>query len=271
MFVAVIAVATLASFAGGGTGTGLSSILTLPSWIVNHRILQGLITAGVYPVFLIQLVLHRHGNRWWYTMFLTLLDWALLLAVSRVKEVDASSFQDHLIDNAPIEACGHNPGPMSFCQGEEQRKDLNFFTITIWGRVMAHVIAGFLILDWVIHIVRYYWKRANTEERRATYRFLLRRWPRLINSFRAVESFSTPIAVLWVVEVSWILVQFLTVAMMGISLWESIRLLEFHMTAEEQTPWSFGQLIAVTVWLPLLFKFVSLVIGKYLHMPQSKS
>lgn len=41
------------------------------------------------------------------------------------------------------------------------------------------------------------------------------------------------------------------------------------MPDEGVAPWFFGQLVAVAIWLPVMFKFVSLLISKSCHFIRS--
>ena len=259
LFAAVISVATIAAFAGN-SGTGLANVRTLFSWILNNNILQGLVTVGMYPVLMVQLLLHRYGNRWWYTMFLVILNWVFMIIITQASEVDTVAFEKHLRENSGVEACGGNPGPMSYCQGIKDKTDYGYFEMTLWRKTVVHIVSVFLIIDWLVSWIRWYWikrdEQGQQQSTQSTGHGQQQRFTNFLKSSVVLTAWST---ILWIL---WIAMEILTFAMMIIALQDLQELLSLHITEEGMAPWSFGQLIAVAVWLPVVFKFAVLLIGE---------
>lgn len=257
LFAAVISVATIAAFTGS-SGAGLANILSLFSWIFNHNILMGLITAGMYPVLFVQLLLHERRARWWYTMLLVFLNWILMIVATQTREVDDVGFEEHLQETSAIAQCGGNPGPMSYCHAMQHRENFGFLSITREGRPVVHVITAFLIIDWIICFWRDWRKQSNKDipDLRQQQSHRIKSTNKIKTLLDKVKNDSG--TALWIV---WSLMQLLTFAMMVVSLYELVQLLGLH-TGEDAPSWSFGQLVAVAVWLPVIFKLASLALGK---------
>jgi hypothetical protein len=258
LFAAVISVATIAAFSGT-TGTGLANILTLFSWIFNHYISVGLVTAGMYPILLVQLLLNERGPRWWYTTLLMVLNWILMIAATQGHEVDDIGFERHLKETSGVEQCGGNPGPMSYCREPHYNSGMIFLPITRRTRVIIHLISAFLVVDRILWVWQYW--RHNRSQKVAG--------PGLQSQTQGTGGsekmnsifarFQSAIEV--VAKFVWPALELLTFAMMVVSLYELTKLMSLH-TGENAAAWSLGQLVAVAVWLPVVFKFGSLVIGE---------
>ncbi|KAM0081532.1 hypothetical protein ACKRZS_006318 [Fusarium odoratissimum] len=150
LFAATISITAIITF-DGGNRAGLANMLTLFSWMFNHRILQGLITAGMYPVLMAQLVMHRAGERRFYTLFFVVLSWILMTVITEFQDFNADAFEEHLKQVSTVDACGGNPGPMSFCQGIKEKNSYDFFNLTLACRFTVHIIVSCLIIDWILH------------------------------------------------------------------------------------------------------------------------
>lgn len=258
LFAAVISVATIAAFSGT-SGTGLANILTLFSWIFNHNISVGLVTAGMYPILLVQLLLNERRPRWWYTTLLVVLNWILMIVATQGHEVDDIGFERHLKETSGVEQCGGNPGPMSYCREPHNKSGMIFLPITRRTRFIIHLISAFLVVDWIIWVWQYW--RNNRSQKVAGPGLQAQAQgigsPQKINSI--FVKFQTAIEM--VAKFVWPALELLTFAMMILSLYELTKLMSLH-TGENAEAWSFGQLVAVAVWLPVIFKLGSLIIGE---------
>ncbi|KAF4426550.1 hypothetical protein FACUT_9860 [Fusarium acutatum] len=153
LFAATISITAIITF-DGGNRAGLANMLTLFSWMFNHRILQGLVTAGMYPVLMAQLVMHRAGERRFYTLFFVVLSWVLMTMITEFQDFNTDSFEQQLKQVWTVDACGGNPGPMSFCQGIKKKNSYDFFTVTLESQFAIHVIVSCLIVDWAVHFAK---------------------------------------------------------------------------------------------------------------------
>jgi hypothetical protein len=115
MFLAVISTAAIIAFSGSSSA-GLANISSSLSWFTNNLILRGVVSAGMYPLLFIQLILHKTHNRWWYTLFLVILNWILMLVITQPHIVGIEGLQEHLEGTNDINRCGGNAGPRTYCQ-----------------------------------------------------------------------------------------------------------------------------------------------------------
>ncbi|KAF4456490.1 hypothetical protein F53441_1394 [Fusarium austroafricanum] len=153
-FTSLMSIIAITTFSQDST-TVLANKSTLFSWILDHRISQGLITAGVYPVLLAQLLMIRTGKRRVYTPFVVALSWILMAVATELQHFNENALEERLRHLPGIEACGGMPGPMSFCQGVKDKDDHEPFSVTLAHRFVAHGVALFLVIDWIVHFVKH--------------------------------------------------------------------------------------------------------------------
>ncbi|KAH7179872.1 uncharacterized protein B0J16DRAFT_403186 [Fusarium flagelliforme] len=149
LFAATISITAIITF-DGGNKAGMANMLSLFSWMFNHRILQGLITAGMYPVLLAQLLCHRN----FYTLFFVILSWILMAVITESQDFDTDAFEKHLKQVSTVPVCGNMPGPMSFCQGIKEKESYEFFPITLACRCVVHGVVSCLIIDYLVYFVK---------------------------------------------------------------------------------------------------------------------
>lgn len=245
LFAATISITAIITF-DGGNKTGLANVLSLFSWMFNHRILQGLITAGMYPVLMAQLVVKRNL----YSLFFVVLSWIFMTVITEFQDFDADAFEQHLKQVSTVSACGDMPGPMSFCQGIKEKKSYEFFSLTLACRYVVHVITSCLVIDYIMYLVKTKFsgeKVKYTQLSGATPSFL---------SLTETKGARRGLGVFWV------LLEVLTISMIFISLKEMVELLDMHSAEGGVSTWGFGQLVAVAIWFPVVIKFLCLNIGK---------
>ncbi|KAF5682492.1 hypothetical protein FCIRC_4926 [Fusarium circinatum] len=237
LFAATISITAIITF-DGGNRAGLANMLSLFSWMFNHRILQGLITAGIYPVLFAQLVMHRAGERRFYTLFFVVLSWILMTVIKEFQDFNAEAFEEHLEQVSTVDACGGNPGPMSFCQGIKEKNSYDFFNITLACRFVAHIIVSYNI-----------------------------KYTQIGGDSRKIFSFAETKGAKLSLGVFWAAVELLTVIMIFIGLREMVELLDMHSADDGLSTWGFGQLVAVAIWFPVMIKFIC-IIGPRREMKQ---
>ncbi|KAF5617603.1 uncharacterized protein FTJAE_12621 [Fusarium tjaetaba] len=247
LFAATISITAIITF-DGGNRAGLANMLTLFSWIFNHRILQGLITAGMYCVLIAQLVMHRAGERRFYTLFFVVLSWVLMTVITEFQDFNADAFEEHLKQVSTVDACGGNPGPMSFCQGIKEKNSYDFFNVTLACSFAVHVIVSCLIIDWAVHFAK---TRMTGDKIKYT---------KIGGDSRTIFSFAETKGAKLLLGVFWAGIELLTVTMIFISLHELFELLDMHSSDGGLSTWGFGQLVAVAIWFPVMIKFVCLSI-----------
>ncbi|CVL06141.1 uncharacterized protein FMAN_03872 [Fusarium mangiferae] len=247
LFAATISITAIITF-DGGNRAGLANMLTLFSWMFNHRILQGLITAGMYPVLIAPLVMHRAGERRFYTLFFVVLSWILMTVITEFQDFNADAFEEHLKQVSTVVACGGNPGPMSFCQGIKEKNSYDFFNVTLACRFAVHIIVSCLIMDWIVHFA----KTQMTGDKI--------KYTQIGGDSRTIFSFAETKGAKLLLAVFWAAIEILTVIMIFIGLREMVELLDMHSSDSGLSTWGFGQLVAVAIWFPVMIKFVCLSI-----------
>ncbi|PNP76112.1 hypothetical protein FNYG_10670 [Fusarium nygamai] len=278
VFLGTISIAAIITFSGS-SGTGLGNISSLLSWLANNLTLRGMISAGMYPLLFVQLILQKTQNRWWYTLALVFLNWILAMLIARPQAVDELSLLEHFTDSSSMENCGNHAGPRTFCQtfnkpttggngsttGEESdhldRDVESFFKFHSKIQAPIHVIMAFLILDWILAMVRVHlFERGDCISRKA--HALMEKL-----HFGRLKSLYTERYFVLLIESIWISMEVLTIVMGAIGVHEFAafrRLLSGGESGNESkvalSKWGFGQLVAVCVWVPVVLKFACLMV-----------
>ncbi|KAM0373007.1 hypothetical protein ACHAPZ_007642 [Fusarium culmorum] len=218
----------------------------------------GLITAGMYPVLMAQLVMHRAGERRFYTLFFVVLSWIFMTIITEFQDFNADAFEQHLKQVSAVEACGNMPGPMSFCQGIKEKKSYEFFATTLACRYVVHVIMSCLIIDYIFYFIK---TRFPKDEVKYT---------QLGGAAPSFLSFTEMRGARQGLGIFWAMVEVLTVAMIFISLNEMVQLLDMHTAEGGLSNWGFGQLVAVAIWFPVVIKFLRLnIVGPRKEVKQT--
>ncbi|KAM0360617.1 hypothetical protein ACHAP4_002702 [Fusarium culmorum] len=226
------------------------------SWIRTFG--RGLITAGMYPVLMAQLVMHRAGERRFYTLFFVVLSWIFMTIITEFQDFNADAFEQHLKQVSAVEACGNMPGPMSFCQGIKEKKSYEFFATTLACRYVVHVIMSCLIIDYIFYFIK---TRFPKDEVKYT---------QLGGAAPSFLSFTEMRGARQGLGIFWAMVEVLTVAMIFISLNEMVQLLDMHTAEGGLSNWGFGQLVAVAIWFPVVIKFLRLnIVGPRKEVKQT--
>ncbi|KAI1050683.1 hypothetical protein LB507_009364, partial [Fusarium sp. FIESC RH6] len=232
LFAATISITAIITF-DGGNKAGMANMLSLFSWMFNRRILQGLITAGMYP-------------RNFYTLFFVILSWIFMAVITEFQDFNTEAFEKHLKQVSTVRACGNMPGPMSFCQGIKEKENYEFFPITLACRYVVHVIVSCLIIDYVAYSVK-----KHLLGDKAKYKQLSGTAPPFLSSWETKGAKRG-------LGIFWVLVGALTISMIFVSLTELLELLNMHSADGGVSTWAFGQLVAVAIWFPVAIKFLAL-------------
>lgn len=279
VFLGTISIAAIITFSSS-SGTGLGNISSLLSWLTNNLTVRGMVSAGMYPLLFVQLILQKTHNRWWYTLVLVFINWVLVVLIARPQTVDEPSLLEHFTDSSPLERCGNHSGPRTFCQtfnkpaergsssttGEElghlDRDAESFFKFHSRIQAPMHVIMAFLILDWIFAMIRMHlFERGDWLSHKA--HALMDSLPLRLKSFYTRRYF------MLFTEAIWISMEALTIVMGAIGVHEFaafMHLLSGGESGNESkvalSKWGFGQLVAVCVWVPVILKFACLMVGK---------
>lgn len=237
-FVASIQLATLIIFASSDHAAMLSSTSSFAEAIMNVEIVQMLSINGMMPVLFTQIGLMRLGVRWWYMTGITAVVFLLAVVISQKTLMpDYETLWDYFKSESPIDMCGGNPSPMTYCldslgtlEGALSRMNSGLF--------VACVVLPALVLDQLWNSLNHRGRMDSAldawELSNARVLFLRRRvWP-------------------VVSAVTWFCLEFALLIYVGIYLKSVIDILKFVGTSSSD--WTFGQLIAIMVWAPVVGK-----------------
>ncbi|KUI68946.1 hypothetical protein VM1G_04358 [Cytospora mali] len=240
-FVASIQFATIIIFASDDESAMLSSTSSFGEAVLNVEVVQMLSINGVLPVLLIQVGLMRLGVRWWYmtTIVVGVFVVALVIATKSLMP-DYDTLWAYFKESGPIDLCGGNPSPMTYCL--ESLDGLNAVLQSMnSGLMLGCVTASVLLLDQI-------WFSLNSNNRLDD---ALNSWELKNSAVLFLRRRVRPVFM----ALLWFCLEFGLLVYVGIYLKAVIEVL--NVVGTESSNWTYGQLIAVMVWAP--------VVGKYLY------
>ncbi|EWY82926.1 hypothetical protein FOYG_15008 [Fusarium oxysporum NRRL 32931] len=247
LFTATISVAAIIAFHGY---LGLASIVSISSYVLNNEIALGVMIIGMSPLFLLQLSLDASGNASMYTLIFVFLNWCLILLKWILQKAQgASKFEAHLKDLSSVPACGDNPGAMSYCMNYGITTGLGY---TKQSFILGHVLIALLAVYWTLRYLVALGSDSVVYYSRGTGSWWARTKPGAIRLAQSLDSF-------FIFEILVALMVVLSVVATTLGLTDLFVLhqkLHILYTPQGGLPWSFGQLTAVAVWFPVVFKFL---------------
>lgn len=240
-FVASIQVATLIIFTSDDQSAMLSSTSSFGEAVLNVEVVQMLSINGVLPVLLIQIGLMRLGVRWWYMTSIVVGVFILSLVITtRSLMPDYDTLWAYFKESGPITTCGLNPSPMTYCL--DSLNGLNsVLTSMNSGMILGCVAVSVLLLDQI-------WYSMNSNKRLDQ---ILDSWELSSTVVLLLRRRAWPVFLVLL----WFSLEFGLLIYVGIYLKAVIEVFKVVETASSN--WTYGQLIAVMVWAP--------VVGKYLY------
>lgn len=247
LFTATISVAAIIAFHGY---LGLASIVSISSYVLNNEIALGVMIIGMSPLFLLQLSLDASGNASMYTLIFVFLNWSLILLKWILQKAQgASKFEAHLKDLSSVPACGDNPGAMSYCMNYGITTGLGY---TKQSFILGHVLIALIVVYWTLRYLVALGSDSVVYYSRGTGSWWARTKPGAIRLAQSLDSF-------FIFEILVALMVVLSVVATTLGLTDLFVLhqkLHILYTPQGGLPWSFGQLTAVAVWFPVVFKFL---------------
>lgn len=263
LFIVAIQLATLATFAasvgpGGGGGNcrysscaAVDSVSSFGEALLNAELVRGPAVNGAMPVLLAQTALQRAGLRWSYTLVVTgvaCLLAAVIQLAGRGDGVDEGavslpgfeSLWGRLRAAEAVAPCGGNPSLQAYCVATLLRFD--DVDLPVVGLSLACVALPWLAGDMVLasEMGQRWWFGSDGGGRVRN----LISGSRGHGLRRSVRIFS---------ETVWVLLQALL--FLGVALYLS-RLADMaSRVGLGSSQWTYGQLIAATVWAPILTKY----------------
>lgn len=255
-FVISIQFATLIIFASDDHAAMLSSSNSFAEAIINVEIVQMLSVNGMLPVLFTQIGLMRSGVRWWYMTAIVCGVFALAVIISQKSLMpDYDTLWAYFKAESPIAMCGGNPSPMTYCLNSLANLSEILKTMNS-GLLVGCVVVSFLFLDQAWHSLNHDGKLTRwldaCDLRHAQVLFWRRRvWPALAG-------------------LTWFCLEFTLLVYVGLYMKSVIDILQYIGTSSSD--WTFGQLIAIMVWAPVVGKYfyfnlfgITEGVGKRLH------
>lgn len=237
-FVAAIQVATLVTFRSAD-GPDLGSATSLGSILFNSSLVQVLAVSGVLPVLLVQCCLQRSGMRWWYTLCISSLVFVLGMTVDIRGGYLLPPFEnvfDYFRKTQAVAECGGNPSPLVYCTG-----DLQFLVADDLGQNVSYWVFPSLLIEqfswWAWRRYAMELKARRWEKTRPWARLFRRRlWPGI-----------------WFLY--WVALQVVLVIFTAAYFYNIFQLVAETTLLNDQR-WTYGQLVALMVWAPILGKYL---------------
>lgn len=227
--------------------------------IVNAGVAFHVSQNGILPMFLVQICLHNEGIRNWHTFVGFAIEW-LLAVVAASQRIRFDNAFDLFRSQSPIPSCGGNPSPRTYCSatGGFNGTEISFFPHPLLYKMV------FLVLDTVAMLVltidQLSWtlrKHQRTKHMRIA-GLQLGRWP----DHWTRAHWRTISRWFWrSLQVAYLVINILYMCSL-------IKVINGETFAAER--WSYGQIIAVTVWGPVIVKLFDLILCKsILALPHS--
>ncbi|KYK54832.1 hypothetical protein DCS_06793 [Drechmeria coniospora] len=218
--------------------------------MVNAAVAFHVSQNGILPMFLIQLCLHNEGIRNWHTFLGFFAEYLLAIVATTQRVYFADAFRLFRKENK-VAACGGNPSPRSYCAAMHGVEGLN---LGFFPRPLLYKMV-FLVLDTVAIVIlvldQLGWTLRNhgrTRHLRIGF-YHVGRGP--VGRWRPA----------WIRTKRW-LWRTLELAYLVANLLYMVSLVKvFSGNTFEASKWSYGQIIAMTVWGPVIVKLFDLVVS----------
>lgn len=224
--------------------------------IANAAVAYHISQNGILPMFLIQICLHNEGIRNWHTFLGFLLEY-LLAIIAATQTIKWSSAFNLFRDQSDLPACGGNPSPRTYCAaiGSLDDSQISFFPHPILYKMV------FLVLDTVAVVV------LVVDQLSWTLRKHRRTQNVRIGSYRAgrgpIGKYKRP----WQHFKSWFWRVLEAVYLVVNILYLVSLIMVINAESFAANRWSYGQIIAVTVWGPVIVKMLDLLFCKSISSP----
>ncbi|ATY66826.1 hypothetical protein A9K55_000975 [Cordyceps militaris] len=218
--------------------------------VVNSAVAFHVSQNGILPMFLVQICLHNEGIRNWHT-FLGFCTEYLLAIIATTQRVSFGGSVDLFRGQHAVAACGGNPSPRTYCASSA---GVDGLTLTFFPHPLVYKLV-FLVLDTVAIVALSVDQLAWTlrTHRRTRHWTLgahgLGRWP------------DGPLKRHWVRWSAWFWhgLEFTYLVINVLYLVSLSKVISNDSFRANR--WSYGQIIAMTVWGPVIVKLFSLILS----------
>ncbi|GJN71498.1 hypothetical protein PLICBS_005564 [Purpureocillium lilacinum] len=218
--------------------------------MVNAAVAFHVSQNGVLPMFLVQICLHNEGIRNWHTFLGFVVEYLLAIVATTQKVYFRDAF-NLFRKETRIDACGGNPSPRSYCAAMHGVDGIN---LGFFPRPLLYKMV-FLVLDTFAMVV------LVVDQMSWTLR--THRWTShlRIGRYRAGRGPAGRYKVAWLRAKRWVW-RLLELAYLVINILYMVSLIKvFNSDSFEASKWSYGQIIAMTVWGPVIVKLFDLVLS----------
>ena len=206
---------------------------------------------GVLPMFLVQVCLHNEGIRNWHT-FLGFLVEYLLAIVATTQKVGFHSAIALFKHQNEIEACGHQPSPRTYCAARSGHEGLqiNFFPHPLLYKMVFIAVDGIAVLVLIIDQLMWTLRRHHKTKHLQFGSWRPGRGP--MGKFKRHWNMTRK----WFwrsLEVAYLIINMLYLVSL-------IKVVDGESFSANR--WAYGQIIAMTVWGPVVVKLFDLIFCK---------
>lgn len=224
--------------------------------VVNAAVAFHVSQNGILPMFLVQICLHVEGIRSTHTFVGFLVEYVLAV-VAASQRIRFNNVFDLFREQSPIAGCGGNPSPRSYCASVRAVDGLriSFFPHPMVYKLVFLVLDSLAVAALVVdHIAWEVRKRTRARSPDSTSSLSFGLGRRLRNSSLRPRWFKFK-------RVFWHTLEFLYLIVNVLYVCSLTRV----MTDESFDPsrWSYGQIIAMTVWGPVIVQMVSMAICRF--------
>ncbi|KAF6523619.1 hypothetical protein HZS61_012118 [Fusarium oxysporum f. sp. conglutinans] len=217
--------------------------------VVNAAIAFHLSLNGILSMFLIQVCLHHEGIRNWHTFLGFFMEYLLAIVATSQKIYFKDAFALFKSQNQ-IEACGFNPSPRTYCAATQgiDGQSFSFFPHPLLYKMTFLILDTIAIIALVADQLAWTLRKHHLTKHVQIGSYRLGRWPRWGKQKRGL------FIKIWfwrILEVAYLVINILYM----ISLTKVINAESFAANR-----WSYGQIIAVTVWGPVIVKLFDLLL-----------
>ena len=251
-FVTSVQIATLVSYNPGSNNPAGANNDSFAAAIINSGTAAVLNITPITGILAVQCALQRGEIRWWYTFLLVTVTFILAIFIFSDRNSlmpPADKLWGKFKDEAPLPHCGGNPSPMSYCRLPRETSYLD-------NGASAYSASVIAVLGWIAvfvdqlayntpSLLRGITDKAGPLKGILQYR--PRFWKRFLKYYWLVTQMLLFVNATYQVSVLVLI---------------SLDLVGFN----DPASWSFGQLIAVTIWAPTVAKFIYFILCKH-NMP----
>ncbi|KAK3357771.1 hypothetical protein B0T25DRAFT_567020 [Lasiosphaeria hispida] len=258
-FVASIQVATLISFNPGNPNAGSVNSYSYGGALLNSVTITSLSITSLSCILLVQRSLQRVGMHWWYPFITMTVTYVLALVIFAVQGdlmPSVDGLWERFDSDSQLTLCGGRPSPMTYC-----RPPYALSFIRDAGSVYAACFAGSLV--WLGLFVDQVASTADSITKKLPTSLHQRlRVPREGKGGRGLDTLKCRLEKwkkgkigAWVSKAYSILIS-LAVLWMVCGYITTLRPVVARVDIGDTSGWSFGQLIALAVWIPTFVKHV---------------